>query len=401
MQNDPPATADTLTHDVIICGAGPAGCALALLLAERRNADELGRIALVDARPAGSARSAGDARLIAISAGSRSTLARLGAWSDASVTPIERIHVSHRGHFGRTLIDRRDYAIPALGYVIAYSDLLGQLEDACARRGFTRIAPVRVAAVTQDAACARVQLDDGRVLAARYAVRAEGGLFDDQAPRAVHRDYEQTAITATVRCALPQAGVAWERFTEEGPIALLPLRQRERGQSATAYALVWCGAPAEAARRMTEDDAAFLAELHQAFGDRLGRFTSVGPRQAFALGLNASAQLADGRVFAIGNAAQTLHPVAGQGMNLALRDAVSLATALGNHFDDAGACGAAYVHARRIDRRATIRITDLLPRVFASPLTPVVKARGAALAVLDIIPQTRHWLARQMMDGQR
>ena len=216
------------------------------------------------------------------------------------------------------------------------------------------------------------------------------------------RDYAQTAITAVVRCALPQPGVAWERFTPEGPLALLPLRQ----PTGPACALVWCGTPDAAARRLALDEAAFLTELHQAFGDRLGRFTASGPRHAFALGLNATDRLVDGRIFAIGNAAQTLHPVAGQGMNLALRDAMVLAGILGPalaaaHTADPANCAARYLRERRRDRGATIGITDLLPRVFASEFAPLVHARGAALALLDIVPRTRHWLARQMMDGQR
>ena len=386
-------------QDLIICGAGPAGAALALLLAEYW--PDVARITLIDHRdPAPAADAPRDARLIAISQGSRSTLERLGAWRDASATPIERIHVSHRGHFGRTLINRDDYGVPALGYVIAYADLVAQFDGARAAQRFTTIQPARVDAVQTVDDHVEVRLADGRTLQARYAVHAEGGLFSAQERRSRHRDYGQSALTAVVRATLPQPGVAWERFTEAGPIALLPLRQGAASPAA-AHALVWCGNAADTERRQHADENAFLHELHNAFGDRLGRFVSVEARHSFVLGLNATEQPVDGRVFAIGNAAQTLHPVAGQGMNLALRDACSLAATLRSHFSDAPACAAAYIQARRFDRRATIGITDLLPRVFASRLTPLIAARGAVLTLLDLVPQTRHWMARQMMEGQR
>jgi len=394
-----------VAYDIAICGAGPAGTVLALLLAEYW--PQARRIALLDGRGEGdhardSARDpATDTRMIALSHGSRSTLERVGAWRAETATPILQVHVSHRGHFGRTLIDHADYGVEALGYVVRYSHLQQQLDQARQERGLTVLRGARVQAVfaesTVQAEAVRIELASGTSLHARYAVHAEGGLFEQQSSRAMHRDYGQTAVTALVTCALPQTGVAWERFTDEGPIALLPVQHDGRKN----YALVWCGSAEDAARRIHQDDAAFLAELHERFGDRLGDFLGVTWRLAYPLGLNAVIEVVNGREYAIGNAAQTLHPVAGQGTNLALRDAATLAFTLREHFDDAKACAQAYARARKRDRAATIRLTDLLPRIFANRLAPLVAARGSALALLDLLPPARDWLARHLMDGQR
>lgn len=388
-------------YDIAICGAGPAGTVLALLLAEYWPAAN--RIALLDGR--GNSDSAHDAapdtRMIALSHGSRGTLMRIGAWRAETATPIRQVHVSHRGHFGRTLIDHADYGVEALGYVIRYGELQQQLDQARQERGLTVLHGARVQAVVTEpisqAEAVRIEVANGNSLSARYAVHAEGGLFEQQSARARHRDYAQVAVTALVTSALPQPGVAWERFTDDGPIALLPAQHEGR----KIHALVWCGSAGNAKRRMQMDDRAFLSELHDRFGDRLGDFLSVTARQTFPLGLNAVDQVVSGREYAIGNAAQTLHPVAGQGTNLALRDACTLAFALREHFDDAPACAVTYAEARRRDRAATIRLTDGLPRLFANRLAPVVAARGAILTLLDLLPPARDWLARHMMDGQR
>ncbi len=369
------------------------GAAFALLLAETW--PDASRIALIDSRlPEMATR---DERMIAISHGSRTMLERVRAWHEDSATPIHHIHVSHRGHFGRTMIDRKDYDVPALGYVIRYGDLVRQLNAALDRFPFQIRRPVAVDRIEQQAESCAVHLDNGAILNARYAVHAEGGLFGTQESKAIHRDYGQTAITSFVTCALPQPATAWERFTEGGPIALLPsLRQQTQG-----YALVWCCKPEDASQHIALNDQEFLRALHQNFGDRLGQFTSATRRMAFPLGLNAAASTANGREFAIGNAAQTLHPVAGQGLNLGLRDAYSLVSALRAHFHNPEECNQTFLSARQLDRRATIQLTDWLPRIFASQLRPVIAARGSALSLLDLLPPARHLLARQMMNGQR
>jgi 2-octaprenyl-6-methoxyphenol hydroxylase len=243
----------------------------------------------------------------------------------------------------------------------------------------------------------QVTLADGPGMEAAYVVHAEGGLFERQSPLSIRRDYRQTALTGVVRVSHPRVATAFERFTEEGPLALLPAHPSDPSQ----YALVWCCAPEAALRRSRLDEARFLEELHAGFGDRLGRFLGVGERATFALGLNAREDVARFREFAIGNAAQTLHPVAGQGLNLGLRDAFILAGLLLEHRDAPLTCMQRFGAARRLDRSATLNLTDLLPRVFASKLLPVAALRGGALAFLDLVGPARHVLARQMMQGQR
>ena len=406
--------------DLAICGAGPVWAALALFLCERGVAPD--RIALIDARSADAA--AADDRMIAISHGSATLLARLGAWRPGvapRATAIESIHVSHRGHFGRTVIDRHDYGVPALGHVIRHGDLTQALDGALARRGIVVRRPLRVTTIDVDGDGLRVGLatDRGAVetnaLTTLHAIHAEGGLFDGQQRRAVHRDYGQTAVTTFVTLRDPPsatlAATAFERFTDDGPIALLPSSEpRADGAMRSGYAVVWCGKPDDAAMRAALGDEAFLDALHAAFGDRLGRFATAGARRTYPLGLNAVAAPARMRSttaaeFAIGNAAQTLHPVAGQGLNLGLRDAhdlsLLLANALRSGSPDASTLVARHAAGRRADRAATVNITDAMPRVFASALSPLVIGRGLTLALLDVVPPLRGLFARQMMSGRR
>ena len=402
--------------DVVICGAGPVGAACALFLRERGIAAD--RIALIDARSAEAA--AADDRMIAISQGSATLLKRLDAWrpgSEPRATAIDAIHVSHRGRFGRTMIDRRDYGAPALGYVIRHGDLTQALDGALARRGIAVRRPLRVDGVDVDVdgGHLRVSLGADTMLVARHVVHAEGGLYDGQRHRAIHRDYGQSAVTAFVTLRegddATLAATAFERFTEDGPIALLPaVEMRTDGTTHRGYSLVWCGRPDDAAARAALSDEAFVAALHAAFGDRLGPFASAGPRRTFPLGLNAVDATARARSptaveFAIGNAAQTLHPVAGQGLNLGLRDAHDLARLLADaardDVTDAMLLVARHAASRRLDRAATIRLTDAMPRLFASPVGAVEIARGLTLALLDVAPPLRGVFARQMMNGRR
>ena len=395
-----------LDFDVTIVGAGPVGLALAGWLA-RRSATQALSIALIDAREPEDARL--DPRAIAVSQGSRMILEPLRWPSDA--TAIHRIHVSQRGHFGRTLIDHAEHGLPALGYVLKYGSIVHSLAEA--------VRPTAVHWLRSTSAGTAIQENEGvtlpletaasadsarvtRTLRTRILVNAEGGLFHEQQKGARAgksggtRDYGQTALVGTVSVSMPQAHVAWERFTQQGPIALLPVG----GARAADYALVWCCAPEEAARRAQLPDDAFLRELGAAFGDRMGRFTRIAGRASFPLGLNALDTLVKGRIAAIGNAAQTLHPVAGQGLNLGLRDAHALADALSQHGATPLAL-AAFAQRRALDRRMTIGATDTLARLFTVDFPPLATLRGLALTALEFVPPVKTALARQMMFGQR
>jgi len=378
-----------LDYDIAICGAGPAGMALAALLVKRGVAAS--RIALIDAKTLEQA--AKDPRSLALSWGSRQILEPIGGWP-ATATAIEQIHVSRRGQFGRSMIDRKDYDLPALGYVSRYGHLVSALGAVCEHAGVASLRPARVEALDESDHAVTLTLGGSadaapQTLRAAIVVQAEGGLFNEQQTRATNRDYEQTAIIAQVRSTTPPPHRAYERFTEQGPLALLPQDDE--------YSLVWCVRPDTAAALQALNDADFLQALGAAFGDRVGRFTHTTPRLAFSLGLNADPR-STARTVAIGNAAQTLHPVAGQGLNLGLRDVTVLARLLAQ-----GATPtmlAQFTEQRQRDRSTTVRITDTMARIFANN-SPAQSLLGLSLAAIDIISPARSLLAELMMYGRR
>ncbi len=376
-----------IDFDVAICGAGPVGLTLAVSLV--KHGVPANRIAVIDAKTV--EQSARDPRSIALSYGSRQLLESVGAWPIAA-TSIHDIHVSRRGHFGRTLIDRANYELPALGYVTRYGDIVSALNKQAAALDISLIRPVSIIAVEESTGAANVRFSNRADLYAAIVVQAEGGVFSEQGRKSVHRDYAQTAIVAHVTTSEPIAHRAFERFTDEGPLALLP---QDEG-----YALVWCVHPDTASRLMACQDAQFLVALNKAFGTRLGRFSACTPRNAFPLGLNAQPAVSQ-RTIAIGNAAQTLHPVAGQGLNLGLRDAVMLARTLSRKMDVSAL--QEFAAQRRLDRNVTIHLTDIMARVFASsPAGTLSQALlGLSLGLADGIRPAKRLLAEQMMFGRR
>ena len=382
--------------DIAILGAGPTGRVLALLMA--RVAPNPARIALLQG-PAvapvipAAAVPATDPRVLALNHGSRVLLESLQAWPKSAAN-IENIHVSQRGRLGRSVIQNTDFDVPQLGSVVAYSDLYAALEERVAQSGVTVLSGPAARVSAQDGQ--GLDLQQGDVcLRARIAVQSDGASAND-----LHRDYAQHALITSARATLPRRGWAWERFTQAGPLALLP-----HPQAADAYSVVWCNTPEHAAQLASLDDRTFSEALTQAFGTRLGRLESQGPRHVFPLALKARHQLVQGRLVAIGNAAQTLHPVAGQGLNLGLRDAGRLAQSLGpwlQRTDDApGMLLEAFAQARRADRRVTMGLTDILPRIFSTKLAPVDHACGLALLALDLIPAWRSPLAKHLLTGLR
>lgn len=378
--------------DVLIVGAGPVGLSLALALKDSGLS-----LALADTRAADAL--ASDPRVLALAHGTRLTLERLGVWDELPATPIRHIHVSQEGGFGRTLLDADDYGVPALGYVLTAGSLAAALLGAVERAGIAVMDRTEVGAVTPDADGVAVTLSGpgsalhGTSTRARLLACAEGAL-QGNAPDLVEHDYGQHALIARVGIEGKHGDKAFERFTAQGPIALLP-----HGDD---YALVHVVSPERATRLIGQPDALYLEQLQSHFGSRV-RFRDVGERLRYPLGLRYRRNPVARRTVWLGNAAQTLHPVAGQGFNLALRDVWALATVLLEQGGDPGSAAAleAYRSSRRLDRFGAINFTDSLVRVFSNELGPLHHARGAALFALDMLPPLRHFIARRMMFGAR
>jgi 2-octaprenyl-6-methoxyphenol hydroxylase len=376
-------------RDVVIVGGGPVGSALALGLAQA------GLTAtLLEART----RESDDRRSLALSFGSRLILQRFGVWQRlADPTPIECIHVSQRGAPGRALLTAKDAGLPALGYVVAYADLQRTLYGAAeGTEGIHVLQGARATGVEASGPAIAVSYTLGEIsqqLRARLAVIADGGMLVRAVPLQRERSYAQCALAAFVRTDRAHRGLAFERFTPEGPLALLPFRD--------GYSLVWTTAPDAAARLMDIGDTALLAQLQESLGDRAGRFVSVESRASFPLALKVAATPSTPRTVLVGNAAQTLHPVAGQGFNLGLRDAWTLAQVAARAPEALGEAGFVrdYLRARRTDRDITVLITDALVHLFSNRSQLLSLLRAGGLAALDSTPALKRGFMSRMMFG--
>ena len=333
-----------------------------------------------------------DPRALALNHGSRSLLEGLDAWPTRSAD-IHTVHVSQDRHPGRCLIDDADLGVPRLGSVVAYPDLLARLHQQLADSGITLVDD-HVTQLQQEADQVCARLSD-RTLQGRIGIQSDG-----HPPRGLSRTYNQHALLATVLATQSRTGWAYERFTAAGPLALLPHPEDSR-----AYSVVWCCTPEQAQTLRAMPSTAFNAALQARFGERLGQLGSIGERAVFPLALHMGAALLQPRVVAIGNAAQTLHPVAGQGLNLGLRDVAQLAQTLGPWLagpeDDPRPALQAYAQLRRPDRWLTAAITDTLPRIFTTGNSVLNHASGLALTGLDLIAPVRHLLARHLLQGLR
>lgn len=378
--------------DVLIVGGGPVGASLVLAL----RGSGL-RVMLIEARPGG----ATDVRPLAISYGTALTLRRLSIDVAAlAATPIETIHVSQHGGFGRTRMHAAELGVPALGYVLSYGGLAEALHGALA----VGDAEVLSGATVGDISCASSSFAIAEVqregkmeqIAASLVVLADGGKRVEQVSgvRVSEHDYRQSAVVALIKTDPPSATTAYERFTPGGPVALLPY--------GNGYALVWTTASDNAQHFAGLETAAFLSKLQAHYGAQGVCFSDAGARTIFPLRLRVARPVAVNRVALVGNAAQALHPVAGQGFNLGMRDVQALAKCLRE--TDREAIGsppmlARYRAARGWDARAGVAVTDFLVRGFSND-NPLLRAgRGAGLAALDVFPPARNWLARKMMFG--
>ena len=378
-------------YDVVIAGGGPVGAALALGLSGSGR-----RLALLEARAPGAA--ADDPRTIALSHGSRLILERLGVWSAlaAAVTPIRHISISQQRSFGRVELSAREANVPALGYVAGYAALQHALTAALEPSTVRLMRGCTMQDVSSDKNVAVAVLDTRQRLPARLIAIADGGGTRLNIARVKTRDYHQSALVCDVISEQSHQDRAHERFTSEGPLALLP--------TVTGWSLIWTAQPGHARELAALDDAEFCRRLQAAFGGALGAFSAPGRRQVFPLVLKYAARPVAPRTLLIGNAAQMLHPVAGQGFNLGLRDAWELARALAKHgAQDPGGSDLlnAYFSQRRSDRIATILFTDSLIRLFCKDIPLFNGLRGLGLAAFGAIPSAKNFLTRRMMFGAR
>ncbi len=399
-------------YDLAIIGGGLVGASLAVLLSARAGDRDL-RILLVEASdmhgqaPGGTSAADLDVRTTALSAGSRDIYEQAGLWPSvaAQAAPIRRVHVSDRGRLGAVRLDAGELGVEALGHVVANRDLGRALHTALSDcPAVELLSPARVQSLQPCPQGMRLIMagDPARTLQASLVVMADGGrsgLCEQLGIGFRESHYQQQALVTNVAFSRPHAGVAYERFTEQGPLAVLPLPSRDGEHRG---ALIWTLPQAEAPDIAETGDAQFLQALQQRFGNRLGFFRRAGTRSLFPLALRqAREQIRPGLVL-LGNVAHTLHPVAGQGLNLALRDVQSLAETVVRAVDAGRSPGEMrvlehYLESRRSDQALTITFSDYMTWLFASRRLRQVWARKFALMSIDLLPPVKTRFARQTM----
>ena len=377
----------TESMDILIIGAGPVGLTLHLALAAGGQ-----KSLLLDRRPQQAQQS--DPRALALSHGARQLLEQINSWPNRAATPIETIHVSQKDGFGRTVIDHADYKLPALGYVVRYRDLAGALAANLTDEAI--LSEAEILDIAPDDEYVTVSLRHAgqlRTIKTKLLVHAEGTPGDDHAVKV--SDYDQHAVICEVTpVSANNAGHnkrAWERFTPDGPLALLPL--------GSEYSIVFTLPPDKADAVMAMNDTAFTAALQKQFGNRM-HFANPGKRSRFPLALRLRETLVKGHEIWIGNSAQTLHPVSGQGFNLGIRDAWQLSEILLKNGVDRRSLEN-YAASRRLDRQGSAFFTDQIVRAFSNDFGPLKLARGLGLLALDVCPPARHFVAKRMIWGAR
>jgi 2-octaprenyl-6-methoxyphenol hydroxylase len=386
-----------MSDPVIIVGGGPVGLTLALSLQHKGIA-----VTMLEARAEGAAYQ--DQRALALSYGSRAILEKLGVWKkvESQATAINTIHISQRGSFGRSLLKAQDHGLLALGYVLSYGVLAQALDEVLADfKSVNNIYESEATHIEPTAVAATVTFNhdsQSKQLSSSLLVLADGGrsLGDIPGIKRETKMYGHDALVTRVQCEFPHDNIAYERFTPMGPVALLP-----NGED---FSLVWTGKQAEVAELMALDDAEFLSQLHQHFGDRVGRFLGVGKRLTFPLKLSQLNPVTASHLVVIGNAAQTMHPVAGQGFNVGLRDAYELAQQIAATKPEAWGQDAMmrdYQQGRQTDTKRGLMFTDFLVNLFSNDIVGVSGLRSMSLGMLDLLKPVKSRLVRKMSFGSR
>ena len=411
-------TETTVDYDLIIVGGGMVGASLACALGQyagplhsQKIPSKL-RIGVVETTPfSAAAQPSFDARTVALAEGSKQIFTALNLWCGmeaGGVMPIKRIHVSDRGHMGSTHLDCREQPVSAFGYVVE-TRVMGEVLNnrMTALENVELICPAQVTGLAVSASAATVTIDkegQSQTLSAQLVVAADGGhsfIRENAGIKTFNMDYGQSAVIANVVCHKGHNNIAYERFTDQGPMALLPTCNRETGEE-NMYALVWTLKPQNATKVMELDEAEFLQQLQTAFGYRAGRFTQAGPRHVYPLRFLQTREHVRPHLAVIGNAAHSLHPVSGQGFNLGLRDVAVLSQVLVDGLRAEKNIGdihvlREYAQWRRRDQITTAFSTDSLVRIFSNNFKPLALARNMGLLAMDILPPLKKQLARHAM----
>ncbi|QDP00442.1 2-octaprenyl-6-methoxyphenyl hydroxylase [Thalassotalea sp. PS06] len=395
---------NTKTHyDIIISGGGLTGAAMALSLFSK-SCKPL-RIAIVDSADKQQASGGFDERVIALSYGSAEYLQQLGAWTNLKndACAIKNIHVSDRSYYGKARIDSQDYQLDALGYVAPLqsiaSSLYAQLQVSVSKDSvIDEYFANGIESIDWQRNQVNVELQQGLQLSAELLLACDGGhskcrqlaKIDTQS-----KDYGQVAIVANVKTALPHQHKAFERFSETGPIAMLPMTDNR-------CSLVWTLSPQQAQDHMALTDEEFADTLQAAFGDWLGPFTKIGKRQSFGLKLVHAKQITQHRMALLGNACHTLHPIAGQGFNLSIRDVACMSSLVSQALKNGEDLGEfallnAYQQQRMSDQKAIIQLTDALVHCFSNHYLPLVIGRNIGLKALNYMAGIKASLANTTM----
>jgi 2-octaprenyl-6-methoxyphenol hydroxylase len=384
------------TSQIVIIGGGPVGATLALLLAQQGIASHV-----FEARAEGASHK--DTRALALSFGTRRVFEHIGVWEQIAshATPIKTIHVSQKGSLGRSKLHAHEHGLEALGYVVSYGDLSAALDSTIKETPLVRIQyDTSAESIDNNEARAEIAIahqNNIQKVTAMLAVIADGGRGVSKLT-SLERDtkaYGHDALVSKVSAELPHNNIAYERFTPQGPIALLPNGERD-------FSLVWTGEHEKIAPLLELSDKEFLSAFHAHFGDRVGNFTHVEKRLTFPLVMSKLESNITPHLVVIGNAAQTMHPVAGQGFNVGLRDADMLAKELAITPESQwGSMSmlAKYQAARHRDTKGGLLFTDFLVNIFSNDLIGLNALRGASIGLLEVLQPAKNVLVKRMSFG--